>query len=280
MDPAHYRLLIETALQEDLGTDGDVTCAAVFTDEHTEAHLISKDSGILAGRDVFTAVFSAVDATTEVTFMIEDGTDLGPGDHIATVQGNASSVFSAERVALNVLSFLTGIASTTRRYVDEAAAGGRAMILDTRKTLPGYRALSKYAVRVGGARNHRLGLYDMVLLKDNHIDRAGSITSAVERVRRRWESRYRIEVECRTVEDVIEAHTLGVDMIMLDNMNLEHMRESVALCAGTTLLEASGNMDLSRIREVSATGVDYISVGALTHSVQSFDFSLLTAGAG
>ena len=280
MDPEHYENLIRHALLEDLGTDGDVTCGAVFTDEQTEARLVSKGDGILAGQEVFTAVFTAVDATTEVTFMIEDGTVLRPGDHVATVRGSAASVLTAERVALNFLSFLTGIAGTTGRYVAEAAAGGHAIILDTRKTLPGYRELSKYAVRIGGARNHRMGLYDMVLLKDNHIDRAGSITTAVERVRGRWADRYRIEVECRTVDDVVEAHELGVEMIMLDNMTLDQMRKSVALCTGTTLLEASGNMNLVRIREVSATGVDFISVGALTHSVQSFDFSLLTVGVG
>ncbi|HKJ85229.1 MAG TPA: carboxylating nicotinate-nucleotide diphosphorylase, partial [Spirochaetia bacterium] len=230
-----------------------------------------------AGAEVFAAVFAAVDEKTSVDFHRNDGESLSPGDQVATVEGKATAVLSAERVALNFLSFLSGIATSTREYVEEAARGGSARILDTRKTLPGYRTLSKYAVSVGGGTNHRMGLYDMIMLKDNHIDRAGSITRAVGAVRERWGERYRIEVECRTLADVSESLALEVDVIMLDNMSIEETRRAVALCDGRTELEASGNMNLSRIREVSATGVDFISIGMLTHSVAGLDFSLTLA---
>ena len=276
MGPTDYQPLIDAALGEDLGDAGDVTSGALFDEERMEARLVSKDTGVLAGSDVFVAVFASIDPETRVTMHVADGAVLGPGSHVADLHGRAVSVLSGERVALNFLAFLSGIATTARRYVDESAKGGPAVILDTRKTIPGYRALAKYAVRVGGARNHRIGLYDMVLLKDNHVDRAGSITTAVERVRATWGDRYRIEVECRTLDDVREAMAQRIDMIMLDNMSLQEMRDAVRLCHGTPPLEASGNIDLSRVREVSATGVDFISVGSLTHSVRAFDFSLQT----
>lgn len=274
MHLSDYDHLIRTALAEDLGDVGDVTSSALFSDETLVARLSCKARGVLAGAEVFAAVFTSVDEQTDVDFQKADGEVLSPGDHVATVTGKASAVLAAERVALNFLSFLSGISSATREYVDEAARGGRARILDTRKTLPGYRVLSKYAVGVGGGTNHRMGLHDMVMLKDNHIDRAGSITRAVAAVRERWGDRYRIEVECRTLDDVVEARALEVDVIMLDNMSIEEMRRAVALCGERPALEASGNMTLSRIREVSATGVDFISVGMLTHSVTGLDFSL------
>ena len=276
MGPQDYQPLIDAALAEDLSDHGDITSAALFGNERMNARLVSKDTGVLAGSDVFTAVFASIDPDVSVTMHAADGAALEPGSHLADVHGRAASVLSGERVALNFLALLSGIATAARRYVDESAKGGSAVILDTRKTLPGYRALSKYAVRVGGARNHRMGLYDMVLLKDNHIDRAGSITTAIERVRAKWGTRYRIEVECRTLEEVREAKGQEVDMIMLDNMPPHLMRECVELCNGAPPLEASGNIDLSRVRAVSATGVDFISVGSLTHSVRAFDFSLQT----
>ena len=276
MQEADYQPLIDAALAEDLGEAGDVTSAGLFTDEGLEATLISKDTGVLAGSELFVAVFATVDPQTAVTFHRDEGARLEPGAEVADLRGRATSILCGERVALNFLGFLSGIATAAAEYADESAKGGHAVILDTRKTLPGFRALSKYATTVGGAKNHRMGLYDMVLLKDNHIDRAGSITTAVERVRARWGATYRIEVECRTLEEVREAKEQGVDMIMLDNMSTESMREAVRLCAGTPMLEASGNMRLERVRDVSATGVDAISVGNLTHSVRSFDFSLQT----
>ena len=276
MQQADYQPLIDLSLAEDLGETGDITSAGVFTNEDLAARLVSKDTGVLAGSAPFAAVFTSIDPQTTITFHRDEGARLEPGDDVADLHGSAISILSGERVALNFLGFLSGIATAAAEYVDEAAKGGHAVILDTRKTLPGFRALSKYATAVGGARNHRTGLYDMVLLKDNHIDRAGSITAAVEKVRAKWGSTFRIEVECRTLDEVREAKEQGVDVIMLDNMATETMREAVRLCAGTPMLEASGNMRLERIREVSATGVDAISVGGLTHSVRSFDFSLQT----
>ena len=279
MVQSDYQPLVDAALAEDLGENGDVTSSALFSDDQMSATLVSKDTGVLAGADVFAAVFRTVDPTTTVDLLVADGARLQPGARVATVRGAAVSVLAGERVALNFLGYLSGIATAARALVDEAARGGRAVILDTRKTLPGYRALSKYAVGVGGATNHRMGLYDMVMLKDNHIDRAGSITDAVARVRSRWADRFRIEVECRTLDDVREAKSLGVDVIMLDNMSLDDMREAVAICGGSPQLEASGNIDARTVRDVSATGVDFISSGAITHSVRSFDFSLQTGTA-
>lgn len=273
-----YQQLIDLALAEDLGEAGDVTSSSVFEEETLRAVLVSKDTGVLAGAEVFAATFHTVDPATRVQFHMQDGSSLRPGDGVASIEGRAVSVLSSERISINFLSFLSGIASVTRAYVAAAASTGRAVILDTRKTLPGYRMLSKYAVRLGGGQNHRMGLYDMVMLKDNHIDRAGSIARAVAKARERYGSRFRIEVECRTLEHVEQALSLGVDVIMLDNMDLSTIREAVDVVAGRVPLEASGNMTLERVPEVSAAGVDFISVGKLTHSVSAFDFSLRMGG--
>ena len=270
-----YLPLIRCALAEDLAVDGDVTSSALFSDETTNAYLESKDTGVLAGREVFEAVFGEVDRATRVEFRSKDGDRLSPGDVVAEIEGKTTSVLAAERTALNFLSFMTGIASEARRFSDAARNGrGTATILDTRKTLPGYRKLSKYAVRMGGAENHRLGLYDMVLIKDNHVDAAGSITEAVRRVRGRWGDRFRVEVECRSTGDVQEAVACDVDVVMLDNMSLSEMSNAVRFRKNGIEFEASGNMTIERIAEVAGTGVDSISCGALTHTVRSFDFSL------
>jgi nicotinate-nucleotide pyrophosphorylase (carboxylating) len=275
----HDRALIRRALEEDLSQHGDVTSQAIFGPVSSRLLLLSKASGILAGAAVFSEVYREVDQATRVEFVRRDGERLEPGDLVARVTGPTGSLLTAERTAINFLALLSGIATETRRYVD--AAAGRSRILDTRKTIPGFRTLSKYAVRVGGGTNHRMGLFDMVLIKDNHIDEAGSITGAVELVRRSHGSRFRIEVECRSVEDVREALACRVDIIMLDNMDDETMARCVALrdtavsAGGDTIeFEASGNMSLERIDAVARTGVDSISIGALTHSVRSFDFSL------
>ncbi len=265
--------LIRAALDEDLGDQGDVTSMAIFSGEQGRFRLVSKDAGVVAGADVFTEVFAEVDAEVEVRILASDGTVVKPGDVVARVRGSVVSVLTAERVALNFLSFLSGIATETRRYV--SAASGKTRILDTRKTLPGFRWLSKYAVRVGGGENHRAGLHDMVLIKDNHIDTAGSITTAVERVKRQWGERFRIEVECRSVEDVRQALDAHVDVVMLDNMEPEDMKQAVNLPHPHTEFEISGNVTLERIPVLAALGADSISVGALTHSVTRFDFSLL-----
>lgn len=261
------------ALDEDLLLSGDITSQPIFESSHrSNFTLVSKDRGVLAGEEVFAAVCLRVDQDIDVRFEKHDGDNLASGEGVATLTGRTLSVLTAERSAINFLAFMSGIATHARRF--QELAGERVAILDTRKTLPGYRALSKYAVGVGGAKNHRMGLFDMVLIKDNHIDQAGSIRGAVESVRAVHGDRYRIEVECRTREDVVESIGLRVDVIMLDNMSPEEMTGCVALREPGIEFEASGNMSLDRIAEVAKTGVDSISVGALTHSVRAFDFSL------
>ena len=277
MRESEYLPLLQLALREDLGDPGDVTSQAVTPDGRSEATLWSKDTGVLAGEEVFAAVFRAIDPGTNVTFVLHDGAALEKGQRVAHVSGRTVSLLSGERTALNFLSFLSGIATATRALVDLARASGHAAILDTRKTLPGWRALSKYAVTVGGGRNHRRGLNDMVLIKDNHVDSAGSVKEAVRRARERWGDRFPVEVECRTAAEVADALAAGVDWIMLDNMQAEEIQAEVRRIAGRAKVEASGTMTPERIPAVSAAGVDFISVGAITHSVRSFDFSLKIA---
>jgi nicotinate-nucleotide pyrophosphorylase (carboxylating) len=279
MKKADFIPLIKRALQEDLGSLGDVTSRAIFIKESGRAVLLSKDSGILAGALVFTEVFRRVDPKIQVSFSFQDGDHIAPGDRVALLSGRVRSILQAERTALNFLSLLSGIATRTNTFVNAALEKGKACILDTRKTIPGYRALSKYAVRAGGGTNHRMGLYDMVLIKDNHIDAAGGITKAVRKVRDQWGDRFKVEVECRTVEDVQEALGCGVDVIMLDNMSYDQIASAVHAVAihaaeGRVKIEASGQMDLENIRQISNSGIDYISVGKLTKSVDAFDFSL------
>ncbi|MGA2377690.1 MAG: carboxylating nicotinate-nucleotide diphosphorylase [Spirochaetia bacterium] len=277
MREGDYLPLLQIALREDLGDSGDVTSQAVAPDGERAATLWSKDTGVLAGEEVFAAVFRAIDPDVRVRFALHDGAFLEKGQRVAEVSGRAVSLLSGERTSLNFISFLSGIATATRSLVMQARATGNAVILDTRKTLPGWRALSKYAVTVGGGRNHRQGLYDMVLIKDNHIDSAGSIAEAVRRVRARWGTRFVVEVECRSAAEVSDALAAGVDIIMLDNMEAEEIRREVQRIAGRAKVEASGTMTPERIPAVSAAGVDFISVGAITHSVRSFDFSLKIA---
>ena len=274
MRESDYLPLLQLALSEDLGELGDVTSQAVVPEEERSATLWSKDIGVLAGEEVFTAVFRAIDSGTRVEFAVHDGALLEKGQRVAEVRGKALTILSGERTGLNFISFLSGIATATRSFVEGARVSGHAVILDTRKTLPGWRALSKYAVTVGGGSNHRQALYDMVLIKDNHVDSAGSVDEAVRLVRQKWGKRFRIEVECRSTAEVTEALAAGVDMIMLDNMDAEAMGREVRRIAGRVKVEASGTMTLGRVPAVSAAGVDFISVGAMTHSVKSFDFSL------
>lgn len=274
MKDRYFDQLLTLALEEDLKEVGDVTSRAIFTDEETTAVLYSKDTGILAGADLFCEVFRKVDSSLKLTLKKNDGEVLKPGDEIARISGKTASLLEAERTAINFLSFLSGIATETDKCVRAAEESGDAVVLDTRKTLPGYRTLSKYAVAVGGGTNHRFGLYDMVMIKDNHIDAAGSITAAVTRIREKWDSTYQIEVECRNFEEVKEAVSLKVDRVMLDNMDASEAAEAVKLGDGSVMFEASGNMDCEKIRKYSPTGVHFISVGGLTHSVRAFDFSL------
>ena len=264
--------LIKTALYEDINGREDITSSAIFEDEQDHFYLISKDMGILCGIDIFEKVFKTVDPSCKIKIEISDGARIEKNMIIAKIYGRVAAILQAERTALNFLSHLSGIASKTDKFVREAA--GRSTILDTRKTLPGLRELQKIAVRCGGGENHRMGLWDMVMIKDNHIDAAGGIQKAVQKVRERWGTKYEIEVETRDLDEVKEALQSGANRIMLDNMSIETMQKAVELINGKTETEASGNMILERISKVSLTGVDYISVGELTHSVKAFDFSL------
>lgn len=275
MDDTNFETLLGMALEEDLGGIGDVTSQAIFSDEDgCTAVLTSKDTGILCGIRRFEQVFRRVDPSVRIDLSAADGDRLSPGMEIARAAGPTRSILEAERTAINFLSFLSGIATSASEYVRAAGDRGRAVVLDTRKTLPGYRSLSKYAVRVGGGANHRMGLYDMVLIKDNHIDATGGIPRAVERARSRWGRRFRIEVECRTVDEVRQAVEAGADIVMLDNMAYENARKALDLREQGVQFEASGGISLDTAGEWSALGVDYLSVGRLTHSVRAFDFSL------
>lgn len=268
----HVPALIQRVLAEDVGP-GDVTTQATLPPDLTYAgDLIAKASGIVAGLDVARRVFAAVDGDVEFEPLVDEGAAVTPGLHLAHVAGPARALLTAERVALNLLQRMSGIATLTRRYV-EAVAGTRAVILDTRKTVPGLRMLDKRAVVVGGGSNHRIGLYDMALIKNNHITAAGGITAAVQRVRAAWGDRLPVEVEVATLGELEEALPLGVDLIMLDNMSLAAMRAAVEMVAGRVPLEASGNVSLETVAAIAATGVDYISVGKLTHSVEALDIS-------
>ncbi len=262
--------IIQLALDED---GGDVTSSAIFSPDDTmRATFTAKAPGVLAGCDVAAKVFSRLDPAVECSFVRRDGDRVVAGDVIGHVDGPVVSVLCGERVALNFLQRMSGIATKTADYVT-AVSGTHARILDTRKTAPGQRVLDKYAVLVGGAVNHRMGLWDMALIKDNHIDREGSIGGAVVKVRAAYPG-VPIEVEARTLDDVRNALELDVDRIMLDNFPLNRMREAVDLVAGRVPLEASGGITLETVARVAATGVEFISVGDITHSVSALDISL------
>lgn len=276
MNDQNFNELLKLALSEDLADAGDVTSRAIFDDRQmTKAFLKSKDTGVLAGISFFCQVFAKVDSRIKVEKKMEDGDALKPGDIIAELTGPVAAVLEGERTAINFLSFMSGIATCTANHIKAAQDKGHVTILDTRKTLPGYRTLSKYAVKMGGGQNHRMGLYDMVMIKDNHIDAAGGIREAVSSVREKWGDHYRIEVECRTLKEVEEALEYRADVIMLDNMTPEMTKEAVQMRRNEVEFEASGNMDIEKIKRYNNTGVDYISIGKLTHSVTAFDFSLV-----
>lgn len=275
MENDNFNELLELALLEDLGEKGDVTSRAIFKDDMSAAALKSKDEGVLAGLEYFIKVFQRVDPSLQIHSLKNDGDLITVGETIAIIKGKTVSILEAERTAINFLSFLSGIATETRAHVEAMDGKGKCVILDTRKTLPGYRRLSKYAVLQGQGKNHRMGLYDMVMIKDNHIDAAGSIHQAVTKVRDKWGNRFRIEVETRSLQEVEEALAEGVDVIMLDNMSPEEVVAAVQRADGRVLFEASGNMDMEKVKEYAPLGIDYISIGKITHSVKAFDFSLV-----
>jgi nicotinate-nucleotide pyrophosphorylase (carboxylating) len=264
---------IQRALAEDIGPGDATTEAIVPPDALMKGQIIAKQNGICAGLEIAQAVYSQMSAQIVFETCVAEGTRVENRQLLARVSGPARALLTAERTALNFLGRISGIATLTQQFV-QAVKGTNAVILDTRKTVPGLRTLDKLAVRLGGGQNHRTGLYDMVLIKDNHIDFAGSITAAVQRARAHAHAqRLEIEVETRTLEDVAEALELGVQRILLDNMTPEMMRKAVEMNAGRAKLEASGNITLANIRPVAECGVDFISIGALTHSVIVFDVS-------
>jgi len=270
--------LIDLALAEDVG-EGDVT-VRYFTDafRRGRARIVARQVGVLAGIDVAAEVFRRVDETLEIGTVKADGDELSPDDEVLTIAGALGSILTAERTALNFLQRLSGVATHTRRYV-EAIAGTGCRLLDTRKTTPGFRALEKAAVRAGGGTNHRAGLYDMVMVKDNHL--AGGLNAAAlaAGIAAAKAAGLRVEVEADTLDQVREFFaTPGIDVVLLDNMPLEVMREAVALRPPTVQLEASGGITLENIRAVAETGVDFISIGALTHSAPALDLSLELLG--
>ena len=270
----HYlKNLIETALAEDIGP-GDVTSeATVPADSTSEAVMLAKQHLVLAGIDVAREVFHYLDPNIRFTPLAKDGDAVHGGTEIATVSGNTRVLLAGERVALNLLQHMSGIATLTAKYF-EKVKGLKVGVLDTRKTLPGLRRLEKYAVRMGGGGNHRFGLSDGVLIKDNHITAAGGIIKAVERAQKKAHHLLKIEVETKTLDEVVEALAVGADIIMLDNMPIDMMREAVKLIAGRALVEASGNVTLETVRLIAETGVDFISSGSLTHSAPAADISM------
>lgn len=265
--------LIKTAIKEDINYIDSTTDLLIPEDDISEAYYMAKDSGVLAGVEVAARVFKLLDENIEIKFLFKDGDRVKKGDIIAEFKGSTAAMLKAERTALNLIQHMSGIATYTRKCVD-LVAGTKASVADTRKTLPGLRPLQKYSVIVGGGKNHRYNLTDAAMLKDNHIDAYGGITPAVKALKEKAGHTLNIEVEARTLDDVREALDCGVDIIMLDNMSCEEMKEAVELTAGRAKLEASGNVTLDNIREVAETGVDIISLGALTHSVKAFDISM------
>lgn len=278
--PAWTDRLIEAALAEDIGAGDWTTLWTVRRDARAIATVTAKAEGVIAGIGVARAAFAAVDGNLDVIPLAADGDRVTPGVRILQVEGATRSILSAERVALNFLQHLSGVATLTRAYVERVAGTG-ARILDTRKTLPGMRMLEKAAVRSGGGTNHRTGLYDMVLIKENHIAAAGGITAAVEAVRGQNAAHLEVEVETRDLTEVAEALASEVDIILLDNMPIEMLREAVAHVRASgkkVRTEASGGVTLETVRSIAESGVDLISVGALTHSAPALDLSLLVAG--
>jgi len=274
----HTRTLIDEIIRLALEEDGrDITSEAVFpADAGLRAVMKAKAAGVIAGLEVAGRVFTLTDPAISCSFEVADGDTVTPGRRIAVIDGPARGILKAERVALNFLQRMSGIATLTAEYV-RLLSGTKAKILDTRKTAPGQRVLDKEAVRLGGGTNHRMGLFDMALIKDNHIDAAGSLQEAVERVRKAFPG-VAVEVEARTLSDVRSLLELKVDRIMLDNFSLEEMRKAVELTAGRIPLEASGGITLETVRDVALTGVDYISAGEITHSVRALDISMIIEG--
>jgi nicotinate-nucleotide pyrophosphorylase (carboxylating) len=265
--------LIELAIEEDVGS-GDITSNSIVSaDQIAEAIIKVKQDGIIAGLEIAKMVVAKFDQKAKWNFKKLDGDACKNGDIVATVEANKRALLTSERTLLNFLQRMSGIATKTRKFVNEIE-GLNTRILDTRKTIPGHRILDKYAVKLGGGTNHRIGLFDMVMIKDNHIKLAGGIKNAVELIKKKINDSVKIEVEVNSIEQVKEALDFKIDIIMLDNMNLEEMKQAVKLCKGKVSTEASGNVSLANVRLIAETGVDFISIGELTHSVEALDISM------
>ncbi len=265
--------LIDIALNEDLNIKKDITTRSIFSNNATsKGTILAKDKGIISGIQIVKDVFHQLDNTIKIDFMLKDGDIVEHGVNIVKIEGKTIAILEGERVAINFFSHLSGISTIVRQFVN-AVKGSNAKILDTRKTTPGLRKLEKYAVTVGGGINHRMGLYDKILIKDNHIKAAGGITNAVNKVREVYGNIF-IEVETAELKEVEEALRCSVSQILLDNMSISKLKESVKLVSGTIPLEASGNVNLNNVREIALTGVQYISVGSVTQSAKTLDMSM------
>lgn len=268
---------INSAFAEDVGDGDHSTLAAIPQGARSRARLLVKEGGILAGVELAKMIFKQVDSSMVVNLILQDGSAVRPGDIAFTVEGDARTILTCERLVLNCMQRMSAIATKTR-HLAQLIEGTNATILDTRKTTPNFRLLEKWAVLIGGGHNHRMGLYDMIMLKDNHVDFSGGITNAIERTKdylRALKKDLRIEIETRNLSEVNEVlRNGGVDIIMLDNMSTKDMREAVQLINGRFKTEASGGITEDNIRSIATCGVDYISVGALTHHVKSMDLSL------
>ncbi|HYF93206.1 MAG TPA: carboxylating nicotinate-nucleotide diphosphorylase [Symbiobacteriaceae bacterium] len=273
LNPIAVEDIVRRALLEDIGPGDITTEATVPADKLCTAVIIAKEEGILCGQSVAQMVFRVMDPSLTYEVLVAEGAKVTPGMEVARITGSARSVLTAERVALNFLQRMSGIASVTRRLAD-AIKYYHARLVETRKTTPGLRILEKYAVRVGGAMNHRYGLHDAILIKDNHIAVAGGVRAAVIAARKVASHTSRVEVEVDTLEQLQEALDAGADIILLDNMDTETMRRAVEITAGKAVLEASGGITAANLEDVARTGVDIISLGALTHSVKALDLSL------
>ncbi|MEC4676389.1 MAG: carboxylating nicotinate-nucleotide diphosphorylase [Nitrospirota bacterium] len=270
--PISVTKLINDAIEEDLGHGDITTDLLVPVESKSTALYIAKDNFILAGMPFAKEVFRLIDSATYFEAFYNEGAEVQKGDVLGKVDGKTRALFAGERVSLNIMQRLSGIATTTNRFI-EAVGGTKAKIVDTRKTTPCLRFMEKYAVRLGGGSNHRFGLFDGILIKDNHIEAVGSIRKAVA-LAKMGPHLARIEMEVETLKELQEAVEAGVDIVMLDNMSLDNMREAVRIADGKVTVEASGNITLDNVREVAGTGVDIISVGALTHSVTAADISM------
>lgn len=271
--PLQYEELVRAALREDIGAGDMTTLLTVPVETQASGVFLAKATGVVCGLELAACAFRCVDPSVRFAPLVADGTAVEPGLLLARLSGPAQSLLTGERVALNFTQRLSGTASLTRRFV-EAVAGTRARIVDTRKTTPGLRTLEKYAVRCGGGHNHRYGLGDGVLIKDNHLAAGGGVAACVARAQQHAPHPLKVEVECKTLAQVGEAVGAGADILLLDNMSLEQLREAVELVAGRALTEASGGVNLQTVRAIAETGVDLISVGALTHSAPALDISL------